>query len=371
MRYMKTFIAVSVALVAGFQVAAQDPAPTATAEVAIGLPDDKEPRVAVSNSGSRLVLELPQGAMFPLDIETASGGFLKAARVEPLGNERVRYELLVERGVLHRVEYMPDSVRLTLRSRFVEASPAGRVDDYQLGVGDMLRVTVHNQADLTSTPTVLENGLINVPLIGDVEAIGLSVRGLAVRLAERYEEVLVQPQVDVQIVEHRSQWVTVGGEVAAPRRVILRGGTDLKEALSEAGSFGPDAGEEILITRRPAEGDEPTTEIIDRAAFESGLVNPKLRHGDIITVSPAKYCYISGEVRSAQRIKIERGMTLLKAIAMAGGFTQWANTKRVHVRNEGDEGPGREYNIKAIQAGRVPDPELRGGEVIHVKRRFL
>jgi protein involved in polysaccharide export with SLBB domain len=62
-------------------------------------------------------------------------------------------------------------------------------------------------------------------------------------------------------------------------------------------------------------------------------------------------------------------MTLLRAIALAGGLTEWANRKSVTVLQT--DRSLQNYNLVRIVAGKDDDPRLRGGEVVIVKRRFL
>jgi polysaccharide export outer membrane protein len=96
-----------------------------------------------------------------------------------------------------------------------------------------------------------------------------------------------------------------------------------------------------------------------------------LQHGDIVTVVRASYCYVRGEVRSPGRHPIERGMTLMKAITLAGGLTDWAKSKSVQVIHPDQEVGGKTYNLEHIERGKIPDPLLTGGEVVIVKRRFF
>ncbi len=200
----------------------------------------------------------------------------------------------------------------------------------------------------------------------------MTPRQVAILLTEKLgHEFLVDPQVDVEVKEFRSQWVMVTGQAQRLGRITLRGGTRLKEVLSEAGGFAEDAGEKIIITRKD-EGETLgyRTIDIDRRSFESGDQNPVLVHGDIITISRAEFAFVHGEVAAPGRVRIERGITLLKAIASMGGFTDWANKSNVQIL-QGEGAKPRVYNVKKIQAGKVADPELYGGEIIVVKRRFL
>jgi polysaccharide export outer membrane protein len=299
---------------------------------------------------------------------------LRGGEVEPIGENRVRLRLHLASGLLEKIDYQPESVVLHFQSRFGSMQDgAPHEDTYRIGPEDKLLITIHNHPELTSRPTVDRDGTITASLVGDVQAAGFSVRELAVHLAELLgQSYLVDPQVDVQVAEFRSQWVMVTGEVQLPQRVFLHGGTRLKEVISEVGGFTDDSGETITISRKADDGEEYTVVRVDRVQFEGGLADPMLRHGDIVEVARSEWCYLQGEVRSPGRVRIERGMTLLRAIALVGGLTDWADRKTVRIlyREEGDSREGV-YNLKKIQAGKEEDPVLTGGEVVVVGRRFF
>jgi len=342
-------------------------------QIRITLPDDAEPLVAVSPGAQRISLELPRGSAFPLDFSESSGGLIRDGKVMPLDDGRVRLDLDLAMGVLDRIEYEPRALVLRFQSRFdVRNRVSTTEDQYRLGPDDQISIVVHGHSDLNAELTITDEGYITAPLVGDVEAVGMTPRELASRLAEMLgRDYLVDPQVDVEIEEFRSQWVMAAGEIRIPGRVALRGGTRLKEVLSEAGGFTENAGELITITRRTDdETDSYTTLEFARGAFEAGTSNPVLVDGDIISVSEAKYCYLQGEVGAPGRVRIERGMTLLKAIAQSGGLTDWANRKKVLIL-QGDGTKPKVINLKDIQSGKLVDPVLEGGELIVVKRRFF
>ena len=107
-----------------------------------------------------------------------------------------------------------------------------------------------------------------------------------------------------------------------------------------------------------------------RREFENGERNPLLEPGDIITVSEAKYVYLQGEVAAPGRVRVERELTLLKAIAQSGGLTDWANRRKIRVLT-GEQGELRTFDLKEIQNGKLADPQLLGGEVVVVPRRVV
>ena len=244
---------------------------------------------------------------------------------------------------------------------------------YVLGPDDRISILVHNHPELGAELDITREGWITAALVGQIKAAGLTPPQLAAKLTELLADgYLKNPKVDIGVKEYRSQWVVVSGEVLNPGRVPLRGGTRLKEVLGEADGFSDEAGEEITITRKVPDTIETRTLRISRTDYERGQSNPSLQHEDIIDIRRAEYCYIQGEVRESGRVRIERGLTLLRVIALAGGLTDWANRKKVVVLY-GDGSVPREqiYNLNRIENGRDDDPVIRGGEDIIIKKRFL
>jgi polysaccharide export outer membrane protein len=345
----------------------------ASAEILIELPQGNDSNVSVVPDNNSVVVELPRGSIFPLEFSSSSNGLLRGGQVLPLDGDRVQLRLELAAGLLDRIVYHPSKLALVFKSRFGLQSAEGFAEEqYLLGPDDKVMITVHNHPELTSHLTISREGTLTVPLLGDVKAEGYSPRQLSIRLSELLgRSYLVDPQVDIEVEEYRSQWVMVTGEVRIPSRISLRGGTRLKEVLAEAGGFGINSGELITISRR-VEGGEYTTLRIDRSEFETGSTDPMLRHGDIIDVGRSAWCYCQGEVKAPGRTRIERGMTLLKALSLCSGLTEWADRKQVRMLvGEGDEREERIFNIKRIIEGKDEDPVLTGGEVIVVGRRFF
>lgn len=354
--------------------ASVEPAKT-TAEIRIGLPAGVPPRVTLSPGTDRLVLELPREAVFPLDFVSSSGGLVRGSKVDLVG-DRLRLELELAQGLLDQVDYAPDAIVLRFQSRFeLLDGLSGPQNQYLLGAGDKIKIMVHDQPELTSERVINGRGQVTAPLVNEVQAAGLSTRQLAAKLAELLGvNYIVDPQVDVQVLEYNSQWVSVEGPVREPGRIPLRGATRLREVLSEAGGFDDrnGAGEEIIISREAEGGGPPVSLTVDRSEFERGESNPILAHGDMIRVNRAEVVYIQGEVLHPGPVSLERDTTLLRAIVQVGGLTQWADRKNVRVIYE-DQGTPREsvFNVKLIMEGKAQDPRLEGGALIIVRRRFL
>src|SRR3989454_7818340 len=124
---------------------------------------------------------------------------------------------------------------------------------YTLGPGDVLRVNVYDNPDLSQEVTIEADGAFSYPLIGRVQAADLSVPQLESLLAKRFADgYLVSPQVGVTVTQHKSQQVYVMGAVSKPGPYPLQRQTTLLEALSAAGGPTPEAGFEVILTRAAA-----------------------------------------------------------------------------------------------------------------------
>lgn len=345
-----------------------------TGQIVVGLPAGVEHDVKFAFGDGKVSLELPKGSTFPLDFQHDSNGLLRAGEVVSGDAARVRLDLRMASGVVDRIEVTQKAVTVKLRRRFADTrdQTTAREDDYRLGPDDKVQVAINADPKLTQQLVIGPDGRVSIPLIGDVELGGLTVREAAENVTELLaRDYLVDPNVDLQITEYKSRWVMVTGEVGKPGRVALRGGATLKDALADADGLAVNAGDEIIISRDAAEGDGKIQIAVDRPAFERAEANPPLKTGDIVNVPARPYVYVQGEVRMASKVPLERGMTLMKALAMVGGLTEWASEKGVQIMSEGSTGQKRLFNLKDIRSMHIPDPPLKGGDVVYVKRRFL
>jgi len=345
-----------------------------TGERLVGLPPGAEREVSIAFGDGKVSLELPTGATFPLDFQSASNGLLRTGEVVPIDAAHVRLDLKLASGVVDRIDVSASAVTVKMRRRFAESRSlaAGRDDDYRLGADDKLQISVNADPKLTTEVVLGPDGRVTVPLLGDVALGGQTVREATETVTELLaRDYLVDPKVALQITEYKSRWVMVTGEVGKPGRVALRGGATLKDALADADGLTLGAGDDIVISRDAPEGSGKIQIPVERQAFERAEINPVLKTGDIVSVPSRPYVYVQGEVRQAGKVPLERGMTLMKALSSVGGLTEWASEKGVQIMSDASTGKKRLFNLKDIRALRVPDPPLQGGDVIYVKRRFL
>lgn len=205
-------------------------------------------------------------------------------------------------------------------------------NDYVVGPGDVLRITVFEHKNLSTVDRITENGFIFMPLLGPVKVGGLTVpkvsEKLSALLADGY---LVHPMVNVFVKEFRSKNVVVLGQVKTPGLIELSGPTTLLQLLSKAGGLKEDSGETATI-KRDKNGRKKVI-VVNLVSLFSGTLtnNISLQDGDIVFISKGGMCYVTGEVKSPGVYSCKNQATVLKLIALAGGFTGKAAKSSVNI----------------------------------------
>lgn len=340
-----------------------------TVDLRFGLPEGGS-EVAVAFEAGAVVLELPRGAQVPLDLRGIGAGLLEDAEAHPLEGGGVRLVLRLGGSVVERVEVSQGGLSVRIGKRVRAGAETAVAGSYRIGVDDLVQISVNGRPELTQQVVVGPAGTVMAPLAGEIPALGLTTSELAERLTDSLaRDYLVDPKVDVQVMEYRSQWVLVSGAVLVPGRLALRGRVELKQVIADAGGFAPTAGSQIVISRSAQGEGEAERITVDRDEFERGASTLVVRHGDLINVPEAEFCHVLGEVRVPQQVRVEKGLTLFRALANVGGLTEFANKKEIQVLRV--DGTVESYDLQRIQKGEAADPSIRGGDRIYVKRRFL
>jgi polysaccharide export outer membrane protein len=281
--------------------------------------------------------------------------------------------------------------------------------EYEIGQGDVLRVVVLGQAEMTGDFPVDSEGMMAFPILGKVKASEMSTkeleRKLTTLLADGY---LKRPQVSVAVAEYKSQRVFVTGEVSRPGPYALKADRSLLALISDLGGFTANSGHEIVVIRPPVAtgipvlpaavppapapedaaadapaGDEapageapppagtifdvPGAEVFRVSIQELQSGNPErnilLQAGDTVYVPRAAQVYISGSVARPGPIRYQEGMTLLQALTVAGGVTERGAQGRTRVLRTVE---GKKRQVK-VQLTDVVQPE----DTIVVPERFF
>jgi len=125
---------------------------------------------------------------------------------------------------------------------------------YQIGLGDVLEVSVWKNPELSVTVPVRPDGRISVPLLGDVQAAGLTPLALKAALTDGYKEYVTAPGVSVVVKEIHSRKIYVTGEVAHPGTYDLEPRGKLMQALALAGGLTPYAKGRVILLRDGRDG---------------------------------------------------------------------------------------------------------------------
>ena len=267
-----------------------------------------------------------------------------------------------------------------------ETRPAGAIgQEYRIGAGDILHVTVFGYDDLNQVVVVQPTGSFAFPMIGNVVAGDATPAQVESRIRAQLAKGLIRdPQVTVVVQEYRSKVVFVVGEVTRPGTYPLAGATSVLEILSKAGPLSPNAGSEVLVIRSKAHADQPvlppdkaknavpdpsTSDAdvyhVNLRAIQTGQLqtNIALSPNDTVFVPQATKIYVTGEVKTPGAFPFSAGLTVRQAVSLGGGFTQDAATGSARIVRLV---AGKPKNIKVA----LDDP-LQSGDTVVIRTRHF
>jgi len=236
-----------------------------------------------------------------------------------------------------------------------------------LGMGDMVRVTVFRNPELTTEGRVSERGTILFPMIGEVNIAGLTPSQAGARIADKLRsgKYVVNPEVTVSMMQVNSRQVSVLGNVVKPGRYPLDSTTaHLTDVIALAGGVGPTGSDEVtIITNR---GGKPEKVNVDMAEmFRRGDLthNITLEPGDTIYVHKAPMVYVYGEVQKGGAYRVEPNMTVMQAIAMGGGITPRGTERGIKISRRDASG------VKRVDADL--NTTVQADDVIYIKESLF
>ncbi len=270
------------------------------------------------------------------------------------------------------------------------AETAKKLDSgYVLGPDDQIVIHAIDSPEISDKPFLIGmNGNITLPLIGRVQAGGLTVEQLETELNTRLKKYVHDPQVSVTVVEFRSQPVSVFGAVTKPGVIQLRGRKTLYEVLSMAGGPNETAGSSLTVTRRRENGEIPlpgatidptgqfsTAELNVQEILEgkNPAANIEIKPNDTISVSEANsnMIYVVGDVEHGGAFTLggRQKLSVLRALSLAGGLGRTAKPEKARIiRGFPGEAKPQEIavNIKQIFNGKAEDIVLLPQDVLVV-----
>jgi len=241
--------------------------------------------------------------------------------------------------------------------------------DYMVGEGDVLRINVFGHDELTTVARVSGDGSIKLPLIGQIDVGGLTLLQISDRISKLLSDgYVVDPQVSIFVQEFRSKKAFIMGEVNKPGFHVLSGNTTFLELLSVAGGVTKDAADKATIKRKAdATNKEEIIITVDlKSLLEKGDTSRDvpIMDGDSIYIPKTGVYYATGEVVKPGEYKYVDGMTVIKAITVAGGFSGIASKGRVKIMRKVN---GKEEIIEKVKMDEPVFPD----DVIVVPESFF
>jgi polysaccharide export outer membrane protein len=232
-----------------------------------------------------------------------------------------------------------------------------------IGVGDMVRVTVFRNPDLTTETRVTDQGTISFPLLGDVPVAGMTPSQVSKKIAEKLStgKYVVNPEVSVTMMQVNSRQVSVLGNVNKPGRYPIDNvNTRLTDFIAAAGGVAA-PGSDLVTVVSTRDGKSTKKDVDLSQMFVSGNIdaNLDLQPGDTIYVHRAPMIYVYGEVNKAGAYRLEPHMTVMQAIAMGGGLTVRGTQRGLKIHRRGDDGKIQQINAR-------PTDEVKTDDVVYV-----
>jgi polysaccharide export outer membrane protein len=238
----------------------------------------------------------------------------------------------------------------------------------KLGGGDLIEVNVYNVPELTTKARVGTSGDVYLPLIDYVHVGDLTVDEAQALIQKRLGDggFVRNPHVTIFVDESASQGVTVLGEVSKPGIYPDLGDHKLYEIISEAGGFSPSAARKVSIFHR---NQSQATELkLSRNLADDLSSNVEVLPGDTIMVPRAPIIYVVGDVGRPSGLLVDNGtLTVLQAVALAGGTNRTAKMGAVRIIRKGPTGMTEtQVPLKKMLEAKAPDVTLQADDILFV-----
>jgi polysaccharide biosynthesis/export protein len=250
------------------------------------------------------------------------------------------------------------------------AEPAAAPDTRhmsELGAGDAVSIQIFGQPDVANV-YVGDDGTISVPLAGAVQVGGMSPVDAAARVAKSLKDggYFVDPHVTILVTQSSSQLISVLGEVHKAGRYPITPRTTVVDLLAQAGGATDTAADVVYVLRSDTSGhmNRYTVNLKGLQDSKDSLPTQNLQGGDSLVVPRAEHFFVYGEVTTPGMYRVEPGMTVIQAIARAGGVTPRGSERRIYLKRTIKDG---QYQTIRPKPGDPVQPE----DIIRVKESIF
>jgi len=241
--------------------------------------------------------------------------------------------------------------------------------NYLLGSGDLLKITVYNNPDLSLETRVGEHGMIRFPLIGEVQVEGITSTAAELKIAKLLEagDFVKQPQINILVTQFQSKMISVLGSVLKPGRYPLERASNLSDLLALAGGPTVDGSDLVTITSKAGRTELDLHNIVGKG---DGAENIALTGGEIVYVH-ARDVSVIGQVNRPGKYAVTGGVrTLGDFLSVAGGISpSGSDTVTVTTMRDGKQ---QRYEVDIDNLFRTGNNsaniELTSGDTVYVPR---
>jgi len=240
--------------------------------------------------------------------------------------------------------------------------------EYRISAGDILKITVFKNPDLTEEVRVSEAGTIGYPLIGSVHLSAMTLPEAEQKIAQllRDGNFVVNPQVNILLTQAYGDQVSVLGEVNRPGRYSIdTSGGHLTGMLAAAGGIALTGADIVIVTgTRNGQPFRREIDVVKMSLDPMSTDDIALADGDTLFVNRAPLFYIYGQVQRPGQLRLERGMTVMQALAAGGGITGKGTSRGIVLHRRDASGKVKELSASL-------DDDVHDEDVIYVKESLF
>ncbi|HEX6280406.1 MAG TPA: SLBB domain-containing protein [Pyrinomonadaceae bacterium] len=262
------------------------------------------------------------------------------------------------------------------RSQSAPAMSSGRLD--RIHRGDLIEIDEMGGFDFDWRGKLNPEGYLdNFTKVADpIFALCSTPDELAEKIREAYSKTLRDPRIRVRILDRSDRpFASLDGAVRQPARFSIRREVSLVELLTESGGLTDQAGGEVTIYRPPGQSCEPVGNessrlvrlTIGEILSGDANANPKITSGDLVTVHAVLPVYVIGGVNRPGKVDWRDGLTVSRAVAMAGGVSDRGVAGDVSIYRRDNSSPKViQIDLDKVTAGSAADVELKPYDILDV-----
>src|SRR6202163_429521 len=231
--------------------------------------------------------------------------------------------------------------------------PAYALEEYLLTPGDVIKVSVFKNPDLMVDARVSEAGSIGFPLLGSVPVAGLTLPAAERKISQLLKDggFVLNPQVNILLTTAVGNQVAVLGQVNRPGRYPIEGaGGNLTGMLAAAGGIAGTGADVVIVTgQRNSKPFRREIDVVNMSLNGTMADDIELRGGDTLFVNRSPMFYIYGQVQRPGGYRLEKGMTVMQALADGGGVTGKGSTRGIVLHRRDAKGTVKESKVTLDQ----------------------